>query len=70
MEIQLEFGLNIKWLSADEYAELVPGVVREGLLGSTYSPEDGSCSPLLFNSSLYKFALKAGGWTSALAKLS
>lgn len=60
MEIQLDFGLNIKWLSPDEYAQIVPGIAREGLLGSTYSPEDGSCSPLLFSSSLYRYALKAG----------
>jgi len=47
MAVQLTFGLNIGWVSPDEYNELVPGITREGLRGSTYSPEDGSCSPLL-----------------------
>lgn len=60
MAIQHDFGLNIKWLNADEYAEIVPGIVRKDLLGSTFSPEDGSCSPLLFSSSLFFHALRAG----------
>ncbi|MCK9333723.1 MAG: FAD-dependent oxidoreductase [Candidatus Cloacimonetes bacterium] len=60
MKIQLGFGLNIKWLSPEEYNEIVPGINMDGLLGSTYSEEDGSCSPLLTSSSLYFHALKAG----------
>jgi sarcosine oxidase subunit beta len=60
MKIQLSFGLNIKWLSPDEYGEIVPGILKEGLIGSTYSPEDGSCSPLMVTSSYYFHALKAG----------
>lgn len=60
MKIQLSFGLNIKWLSPDEYGEIVPGILKEGLIGSTYSPEDGSCSPLMLTSSFYFHALKAG----------
>jgi len=60
MKIQLSFGLNIKWLSPLEYNELVPGILMDGLLGSTFSPEDGSCSPLLVASSFYAHALHAG----------
>ena len=60
MQVQLGFGLNIKWLSADEYNELVPGINMDGLLGSTYSPEDGSCSPLLMNSAYLRHALRSG----------
>ncbi|MDD3536343.1 MAG: FAD-binding oxidoreductase [Candidatus Cloacimonetes bacterium] len=60
MEIQHSFGLNIQWLSPEDYQELVPGIAREGLLGSTYSPEDGGCSPLLTSSSFYFQALKTG----------
>lgn len=59
MEIQKGFGLNIRWISKEEYQELVPGIVMEGLLGSTYSPEDGSCSPLLTANAYYFHALKA-----------
>lgn len=60
MQVQLGFGLNIQWLGPQEYNELVPGINREGLLGSTYSPEDGSCSPLLLGSSYYFHALDKG----------
>ncbi len=60
MKIQLSFGLNIKWLSPEEYNEIVPGILMDGLIGSTYSPEDGSCSPLMVTSSYYFHALKAG----------
>ena len=60
MQIQLSYGLNIKWVSPEEYNELVPGITMEGLVGSTFSPEDGSCSPLLMGSAYYFHALRAG----------
>mgnify|MGYP000870061035 CR=1 FL=1 len=60
MKVQHSFGLNIKWLSPEEYNEVVPGILMEGLLGSTFSPEDGSCSPLLVTSAYYSHALRAG----------
>ncbi|MDZ4121975.1 MAG: FAD-binding oxidoreductase, partial [Candidatus Cloacimonadaceae bacterium] len=60
MKIQHTFGLNIKWVSAGEYNELVPGINMDALRGSTYSPEDGSCSPLLVASSYYFQCLKKG----------
>jgi len=53
MRIQTDFGLNITWLSPEEYRELNPGIRMGGLRGSTYSPEDGSASPLLFVHSAY-----------------
>ncbi|NVM26371.1 MAG: FAD-binding oxidoreductase [Desulfobacterales bacterium] len=60
MNIQQGFGLNIKWLSPEEYRELNPGINMEGLRGSTYSPEDGSASPLLFTQSCYFNAVEYG----------
>ena len=53
LKIQQNFNLNIKWLSPEEYRELNPGINMEGLSGSSYSPEDGSASPLLFTQSSY-----------------
>ena len=44
---QKEAGLDIDWVDAAAVAELVPGIVGEGLRGGTYSPEDGQVSPLL-----------------------
>ena len=60
MKIQHSFGLNIKWLSPDEYSEIVPGILQEGLQGSTYSPEDGSCSPLLVSAAYFEHGKKEG----------
>ena len=53
MKVQHSFGLKIRWVSPDEYSELVPGISRDALRGSTYSPEDGSASPLLAMSAFY-----------------
>jgi len=60
MKIQQSFGLNVKWLSPEEYRELNPGISMEGLCGSTYSPEDGSASPLLFTQYCYFKAVACG----------
>ncbi|MBM4404499.1 MAG: FAD-binding oxidoreductase [Candidatus Cloacimonetes bacterium] len=58
MVVQHQFGLNIKWVSAEEYQILVPGITKEGLRGATYSPEDGSCSPLLVAAAYYFMCLE------------
>jgi len=47
LPIQKEFGLNIDWVGPAKIAELIPGVNPDGLLGGTYSPEDGQISSLL-----------------------
>lgn len=60
MQIQLSFGLNIKWLNADEYSDIVPGIWKEDLQGSTYSPEDGSCSPLLVSAAYFEHCKNEG----------
>jgi sarcosine oxidase, subunit beta len=46
MKIQKSFDLDIDWLSAQEYQKIVPGINMDGLRGSTFSPKDGSASPL------------------------
>lgn len=60
MNVQHSFGLNIRWVSPAEYNELVPGISMEGLRGSTYSPEDGSASPLLAVNAFYFKSIAAG----------
>lgn len=60
MDVQLGFGLNIRWVSPDEYAALVPGINTTGLKGSTYSPEDGSASPLLSIAAFYFKSIEYG----------
>jgi sarcosine oxidase subunit beta len=60
MKVQHGLGLNIRWVSPAEYNELVPGISMEGLRGSTYSPEDGSASPLLAVNAFYFKSIAAG----------
>jgi len=60
MRIQHSFGLNIKWISPQEYEKLVPGINIDGLRGSTYSPDDGSASPLLALNAFYYKSLEYG----------
>ncbi len=45
--IQHSYGLNIRWLDRDTLLEVVPGLNPDGLIGGTYSPDDGNASPLL-----------------------
>ncbi len=60
MKLQHQFGLNINWVSPEEYNELVPGINMRGLRGSTFSPEDGSASPLLAINAFYFQSKKFG----------
>jgi sarcosine oxidase, subunit beta len=53
MKVQHEYGLNIRWVDACAYDELVPGISMEGLRGATFSPEDGCASPLLSGNAFY-----------------
>jgi sarcosine oxidase subunit beta len=47
--IQKRAGLNIDWLDRDDLLQVSPGLRREGLLGGTLSPGDGSASPMRSN---------------------
>jgi len=58
MKIQHSFGLNIRWVTPKEYEKLVPGINTSGLQGSTYSPDDGSASPLLSINAFYLKSLE------------
>jgi sarcosine oxidase subunit beta len=46
LPVQKSQGLDIDWVGPDRIAELIPGIVTDGLLGGTYSPGDGQVSPL------------------------
>ncbi|MFZ3069815.1 MAG: FAD-dependent oxidoreductase [Anaerolineaceae bacterium] len=58
--VQKQFGLNIDWCSKQEILTLVPDLQEEGLLGGTFSPEDGSASPLKVSYAFYSHAKQAG----------
>lgn len=60
MKIQKSFNLDINWLTSTEYLEIVPGINKKNLKGATYSPKDGSASPLLAINAFYFKSLKYG----------
>ena len=57
---QKELKLNIDWISAEEVIKLAPGINPEGLRGGTFSPEDGSASPIKVSGAYYYLARNAG----------
>lgn len=60
LKIQRSFGLNIDWIGAEKVRELVPGIDAKDLRGGTWSPDDGSASPLLSQNAFYRRAVKLG----------
>ena len=57
---QKSFGLNIDWLEPDGIRSIIPDIQPDGLLGGTFSPEDGSASPMKTNFAFYAHAVAAG----------
>jgi len=60
LPVQKRFHLNIDWLDADAITRVVPGINENGLLGGTYSPDDGQVSPLLAAESFTREAVRLG----------
>ncbi|RPI31834.1 MAG: FAD-binding oxidoreductase [Chloroflexota bacterium] len=47
LSVQKPYGLDIDWYDRDDLLEIIPALNPDGLLGGTFSPGDGSASPLL-----------------------
>jgi len=60
LAVQRSYGLNIGWLDGEALSERVPALEKEGLLGGTFSPDDGHCSPLLALHAFYARARRLG----------
>jgi sarcosine oxidase subunit beta len=60
VQVQRGFGLDIDFHDAAFIRALVPGIAPEGLLGGTFSPGDGSASPLLYAHGFRVEAERAG----------
>ncbi len=58
--IQKKFGLDIDWYDAKELLEIVPALASDGLIGGTFSPGDGSASPMLSALAFEKQARRCG----------
>ena len=60
LEIQHEYKLDIDWVDCERISQLAPGINCNGLRGGTYSPGDGSASPMLVADAYYQLGRKAG----------
>jgi sarcosine oxidase subunit beta len=60
LPVQKSFGLNIDWQDAPSIQEVVPGIQSTGLLGGTFSPEDGQVSPLLAINAMFRESRSRG----------
>lgn len=60
LPLQKSFGLNIDWIKPEEVRERCPGIRAEGLLGGTFSPEDGHLSSLKMIGAFYRLACQVG----------
>ncbi len=54
--LQKTYGLNIDWLEKNDLLSLAPNLNPENLLGGSFSPEDGSASPLKVAFSYFELA--------------
>jgi sarcosine oxidase, subunit beta len=57
---QKAFGLNTEWYDRDSLLEIVPDLNPMNLLGGSFSPDDGSASPLLAIHAFYRQACQLG----------
>ncbi|HWI64636.1 MAG TPA: FAD-binding oxidoreductase [Symbiobacteriaceae bacterium] len=57
---QKSYGLNIEWYDRDDFLKIIPDLNPEGLIGGTFSPDDGSASPMLSAHAFWKQAVKNG----------
>ena len=60
LPVQKKYGLNIDFMEPRAIQQLIPGIHPQGLRGGTYSPDDGSISPLLAVNAFYRHAVTLG----------
>ena len=60
LPVQKRFNLDIEFVDAARMQQIIPGINPEGLRGGTFSPNDGSASPLLAVNAFYRRACKLG----------
>ncbi len=60
LPLQRSFGLTIDFIGPEAVGEIVPGIRRDGLLGATFAPKDGSISPLLVANAYFRHTRRLG----------
>jgi glycine/D-amino acid oxidase-like deaminating enzyme len=58
--VQKRYGLNIDWLDKKELLAVAPDLNPDGLIGGTFSPDDGHASPLAAAHAFFVQAKRAG----------
>ncbi len=61
VKLQKSLGLKVDYLTPDEAKKIVPELNIDGLVGATFSPEDGQAFPFLVLKGFYLGILKNGG---------
>ena len=60
LAVQTPYGLKIDWLDRDDLLKVIPDLNADRLLGGTFSPDDGSASPMLSLHAFYRHARRCG----------
>ncbi|MEA2058952.1 MAG: FAD-binding oxidoreductase [Thermodesulfobacteriota bacterium] len=60
LPIQKKYGLNIDYISPEQVCRTAPGINTDHLMGGTFSPDDGSASPLISTNAFYRKARGTG----------
>ncbi len=60
LPIQKSHRLNIDWQDANGIKEIIPGIRPEGLIGGTFSPDDGQVSSLLAIDAMFRVSKDRG----------
>ncbi len=60
LPVQKKYTLNINYLKSKELQQVIPGINPRGLRGGTFSPDDGSISPLLTVNAFCRRAVDLG----------
>ncbi len=60
LKVQQSYGLDIHWLDKDALLDVVPDLNPRDLIGGTFSPGDGSASPLLATHAFYRRGTERG----------
>jgi len=59
-EMQRGLGVDVRVVTADEAAEIAPGIAVDGVIGATYGPQDGIADPSGLTQGYATIARRAG----------
>lgn len=60
LPVQKKYGLEIDYIDSEMVTKIAPGVNPDGLMGGTFSPNDGSASPLVTANAFFRKTVETG----------